>query len=114
MSLYHVPNPTEVGLVAMDPNGRVTRFAEKPKPDEVFTDLANAGVLIVEPDVISQIPPDGFYDFGLHLFPRLLERGISMYGWVVPDSTYVLDIGTPERYAQARRDWGGHEEHVTR
>ncbi|MCL5996579.1 MAG: sugar phosphate nucleotidyltransferase [Chloroflexi bacterium] len=109
LSLYHVPNPTEVGLVGLDHEGRVTRFVEKPRPDEVFTDLANAGVLIIEPDVIKHIPPDTFYDFGHDLFPMLLRQGVSLYGWVVPEGTYVMDIGSPEKYAQAQRDW--HERH---
>lgn len=107
MSLYHVPNPTEVGLVGLDENRRVTCFVEKPKPDQVFTDLANAGVLIVEPSIIKYIPPATFYDFGRDLFPRLLEANVSLYGWVIPDETYLLDIGTPEKYAQAQREWPG-------
>ena len=105
MSLYHVPNPTEVGLVGMDENGRVTHFVEKPRPEQVFTDLANAGVLVIEPDVVDRIPPDTFYDFGQHLFPQLLQSGVSMYGWVIPPDTYLLDIGTPDKYAQAQREW---------
>jgi NDP-sugar pyrophosphorylase family protein len=105
MSLYHVNNPTEVGLVDMNPAGQITRFVEKPKPEEVFTDLASAGVLIIEPDVVNRIPADTFYDFGRDLFPQLLEQGVSMYGWVVPDGTYVLDIGTPEKLTQAQHDW---------
>jgi mannose-1-phosphate guanylyltransferase len=110
LSLYHVSNPTEVGLVDMDAQGRITRFVEKPRAEEVFTDLANAGVLIIEPDVVKHIPPDTFYDFGHHLFPQLLALGVSMYGWVAPEQTYVLDIGTPERYAQAQREWQHHEQ----
>ena len=105
LSLYHVPNPTEVGLVDMNEQGRITRFVEKPRPEEVFTDLANAGVLVVEPLVLDYIPPGEFFDFGLHLFPKLLEAGVSIYGWVIPRGTYLLDIGTPEKYAQARREW---------
>ena len=107
MSLYHVPNPTEVGLVGLDENGRVTRFVEKPRQEEVFTDLANAGVLVIEPDIVDCIPPDTFYDFGQHLFPQLLQSGVSIYGWVIPQGTYLLDIGTPEKYAQAQREWKG-------
>ncbi len=105
LSLYHVPNPTEVGLVELDERGRVTRFVEKPRPDQVFTDLANAGVLVVEPGVADYVPPGTFYDFGLHLFPQLLTAGVSMYGWVIPAGTYLLDIGTPDKYAQAQREW---------
>lgn len=105
LSLYHVPNPTEVGLVGLDCNGRITCFVEKPKPDQVFTDLANAGVLVIESAAIGKIPPDTFCDFGLHVFPQLLEAGAPMYGWVIPDGTYLLDIGTPEKYAQAQKEW---------
>jgi NDP-sugar pyrophosphorylase family protein len=105
LSLYHVPNPTEVGLVGLDPAGKVTRFVEKPKPDEVFTDLANAGVMMLQPEVLDLIPDDTFCDFGLHVFPMLLAAGMSIYGWVVPQEAYVLDIGSPEKYAQANREW---------
>jgi NDP-sugar pyrophosphorylase family protein len=104
MSLMSVPNPTEVGLVDLMPDGKITRFVEKPEPSEVFTDLANAGVLVIEPSVIECIPPDTFYDFGMHLFPKLLASERTMYGWVVPRQTYCLDIGTPEKYAQAQVD----------
>jgi NDP-sugar pyrophosphorylase family protein len=111
LSLYHVPNPTEVGLVGMDDAGKVVRFLEKPKPEEVFTDLANAGVLVLQPEVLDAIPADIFCDFGLHVFPMLLAAGMSIYGWVVPDDAYVLDIGTPEKYAQANRDWPARQAH---
>jgi mannose-1-phosphate guanylyltransferase/phosphomannomutase len=105
IGLYHVPNPTEVGLVGTDSNGRITRFLEKPRPEEVFTDLANTGILVVEPAVIPRIPSATFYDFGRDLFPKLLAAGVPLYGWVIPDGTYLLDIGTTEKYAQAQRDW---------
>lgn len=55
--------------------------------------------------LINRIPPDTFYDFGHDLFPQLLKQGVSMYGWVVPDGTYVMDIGTPEKLTQAQHDW---------
>lgn len=107
MALYHVPNPTEVGLVDMDARGKISRFVEKPKPEAVFTDLANSGIFIIEPKVLAEIPANAFFDFGHHVFPRLLKRGISMYGWVLPEASYLLDIGSPEKYAQAGRDWAG-------
>ena len=105
MSLYHVDNPTEVGLVGVDDDGRITRFVEKPRPEEVFTDLASAGILILEPGVIGHIPPETFFDFGRDLFPLLLKAGVSMYGWIAPKGTYVLDIGTRDKYDRAKREW---------
>ena len=114
MCLYRVPNPTEVGLVGTDASGRITRFVEKPRPSEVFTDLANAGIMIIEPEITNSVPADTFYDFGMHLLPQLLERGVAMYGWVIPDSAYVIDIGSPEKYAQAQQDWHARQGRVPR
>jgi len=108
LALYPVPNPTEVGLVDMDSTGKITRFVEKPKAEDVFTNLANAGIFVAEPSVLASIPADTFYDFGLHLFPKLLQNGVSMYGWVIPSGTYLLDIGSPEKYAQANQEWPRH------
>lgn len=108
LSLYHVNNPTEVGLVDMDSNERILRFVEKPKPEEVFTDLANAGILVVEPWVIDMIPPGIFFDFGRDLFPMLLEKGVSMYGWAAPGDTFVMDIGSHAAYDRAQQDWPAH------
>ena len=107
MALYRVPNPTEVGLVDMDEHGKIKRFVEKPKPEEVFTDLANSGIMIIEPKVLAHVPVNTVFDFGHHVFPRLLKQGVSMYGWVLPDQAYLLDIGSPEKYAQAQTDWAG-------
>jgi NDP-sugar pyrophosphorylase family protein len=110
LSLMSAPNPTEVGLVDLAPDGKIRRFVEKPRADEVFTDLANAGVMIIEPWLIDAIPPHTFYDFGSHLFPQLLADGVSLYGWALPDHTYCLDIGTLEKYAQAQQDWPRHRQ----
>jgi NDP-sugar pyrophosphorylase family protein len=108
MCLYRVANPTEVGLVGLDAQSRVTRFLEKPRADEVFTDVANAGILIVEPDVLDAIPANTPYDFGRDLFPRLLASGISIYGWLLPADSYLIDIGTPEKYERAQVEWPAH------
>jgi mannose-1-phosphate guanylyltransferase / phosphomannomutase len=105
LSLNRVLNPTEVGLVGVDSQHRITRFLEKPSAAQVFTDVANAGVCVVEPDVLNLIEPDVTTDFGLHVFPELLARNRALCGWLISDSTYLLDIGSPEKYAQANRDW---------
>jgi NDP-sugar pyrophosphorylase family protein len=112
LSLYRVPNPTEKGLVETDTTGRVLRFVEKPPPDQVFTDLASAGIIIAEPTILDFIPDEGFDDIGHHLLPRLLAAGVPMYAWPLPEGAYLMDIGSPEQYAQAqawaaRRGAGG-------
>ena len=105
MSLCRVPNPLECGIVSLDREGRVTAFVEKPSIDEVFSDLANAGVLIMDPELLEFVPENAFYDFGLDLFPRLLQSGVPMYGWRLPDTAYLIDIGSPEKYNQVQEEW---------
>ncbi len=105
LSLYHVPNPSACGIVDLDGEGRVMRFVEKPPPEQVFGDLANAGVMVVEPGILDYIPPDTFYDFGHDLLPRLLADGVPISGLPIAEDEYLVDIGTPERYAWAQREW---------
>lgn len=105
LSLYRVSNPTEVGLVGVDPQGRVTLFLEKPRPDEVFTDLANSGILVCEPEVLSHVPQETVFDFGHDLLPALLELGEPLYGLPLAPGEYLIDVGTPENYERAQREW---------
>ncbi|MFO7633019.1 MAG: nucleotidyltransferase family protein [Caldilinea sp.] len=102
LALYRVPNPTECGLVDIDERGAVRRFVEKPPADQVFTDLANAGVLICEPHVLSLVPADSVYDFGRDLLPRLLSDDWPAWGLPIAPGEYVIDIGTPSGYARAQ------------
>lgn len=103
LSLYRVPNPTECGLVEVDDSGRVLRFVEKPPADQVFTDLANAGILICEPRVLSLVPEAHVFDFGRDLLPRLLAQGWPVFGSPIATDEYVIDIGTPTGYLRAQQ-----------
>jgi mannose-1-phosphate guanylyltransferase/phosphomannomutase len=105
LALYRVSNPWECGLVDCDAEGRVRRFVEKPPRHQVFTDLANAGIYVMEPHVIPLIPPGTFYDFGHDLFPQLLARGEPVFALPVTDHEYVRDIGSLDAYTEAQREW---------
>jgi len=99
IGLYRVDNPTECGLVDRDQAGRITRFVEK--PPVAFTDLANAGVYAMSPKVLEYIPDFGFFDFAHDVFPAMLAAGEALYGHVLDG--YVVDIGSPQKYEQAKR-----------
>ena len=100
MALYEVDNPTACGIVKLDGRGRVVRFVEKPRPEQVFSRLANAGVLVVEPQVLGMIPPERPCDFGHDLFPQMLAADLPIYGYPIDD--LLIDIGTPENYRRAQ------------
>jgi mannose-1-phosphate guanylyltransferase len=101
LALKHSATPQTQGMVEVDSAGRVLRFAEKPHAWD-GGDLANAGVYICEPSIVAAIPP-GVSDFGHDIIPVLVARGARVYGRKV--TGYLLDIGTPQAYAQAQSDW---------
>ena len=102
LALYRVPDPEKRGIVSLGREGRVTGFVEKPNPRQIATNLISAGIFVVEPRVLPDIPEGEFCDFGHDLFPALLGRRERLYA-IKPDA-YIQDIGTPERLAKAARD----------
>jgi NDP-sugar pyrophosphorylase family protein len=104
--LTKVENPLAYGLVETTEDGRIKRFLEKPNPEElakIKLDTINAGTYILEPKVLDLIPKGENYSFEYGVFPALLNRREEFFGYL-PNDTYWLDIGTPQRYLQAHHD----------
>ncbi|HET7272831.1 MAG TPA: sugar phosphate nucleotidyltransferase, partial [Rubrobacter sp.] len=99
-----VENPLDFGIVIIEEDGSISRFLEKPAWGQVFSDTVNTGIYLLEPSVMGEIPDpeEGEYDFSKELFPKLLEAGRPLYGYVTDD--YWEDIGTLEQFASAQRD----------
>ena len=76
-------------------------FLEKPRPEEIDTNLINAGLYVLEPSVLELIPAGRAVSIEREVFPRLCAEG-SVYGLSMPG--YWLDVGTPDSYLQAHRD----------
>lgn len=104
IATFTAPNPSACGLLLSDTDGRVTRFQEKPPPEEVFTDQANAGVYVLEPEVLRRYVPEGApFDFGKDVFPALLaDKPGSVFAR--PLNGYLQDTGTIPAYRQANWD----------
>ena len=100
--LTPVPNPTDYGLVETEKDGRVRRFLEKPKPEEVTCDTINAGIYILEPRVLDYVPEAEPFMFEYGVFPQLLNRKEPFYSYVWQG--YWRDIGTASSYLQANLD----------
>jgi len=100
--LTTVENPLEFGVVITDQKGAIRRFLEKPSWGEVFSDRVNTGIYILEPEVLSWIPPDRMFDFSKDLFPALLAKGMPMFGCVLDG--YWCDIGNLQQYRQSHYD----------
>jgi mannose-1-phosphate guanylyltransferase len=106
LTLAPVEDPSAYGLVPIDEDGRIERFIEKPQPDEIVTNLINAGTYVLEPEILNYVPTGVPFSFERvregGLFPLLLAEGEALYGFV--SNAYWLDIGTPDKYLRANTD----------
>lgn len=100
LALIAVDDPSAYGLVRRNADGGVREFLEKPSPDQIDTNLVNAGAYVLERSVLDAIPADRTVSVEREVFPTLVENGL--YGY--ESHGYWLDIGTPERYLQATHD----------
>ena len=105
--LTPVENPSAYGLVETDGEGRVLRFLEKPKAEELAgltTKDINAGIYVLEPGVLDLIPKGENSSFEYNVFPDLLAREKSFYAFIL-DGNYWRDIGNPKSYLNAHHDF---------
>ena len=76
------------GHVVVDGSGRVTAFEEKP----TLSYMANAGVYVMEPEVLKEIPPGKVASLETDVFPRLIAKGKSISSYF--ESAYWADVGS--------------------
>lgn len=102
LTLAHVSNPLEYGVIITDDTGHIRQFLEKPSWSEVFSDTINTGIYVLDPKIFHYIPKDKPFDFSQELFPLMLDQGDPLYGYVADG--YWCDIGNLETYMQANAD----------
>lgn len=93
IALTPVENPCEFGIARVDEEHRIMEFKEKPRPEEVFSNLINAGVYVMNRDVLADVPEDTFFDFSKDLVPIVMSKGGRVQGF---DITGIwMDVGRP-------------------
>jgi mannose-1-phosphate guanylyltransferase len=102
IALTPVEDPSRFGVVEIDSRQRVTRFVEKPKREQAASNMINAGVYIIEADVMKHIPESRKCMFEHDVFPSLVADGEPVFGYTT--DTYWMDMGTPEKYLQLNSD----------
>ena len=121
MALWEVENPSEFGIVGLSEKhegeldselseGYISKFLEKPSPEEAFSNLINAGLYIIEPDVMDLVPEGEKYDFSKQLFPDVLARGWKMYAKKVEGIWF--DVGHPFELHKAQMSLVKHRERL--
>ena len=100
IALTRVDQPEEYGTVLLDDNQRIRQFLEKSKIQESYG-IINAGVYLLEPEVLDYIPPGIKISLEKEIFPQLLRKSLPLFGYLT--SGYFGDIGTPEGYARIQK-----------
>jgi mannose-1-phosphate guanylyltransferase len=112
MALWEVNDPSQYGIVGLSARhqgtltegldeGFIARFAEKPKREDAFSNLINAGLYIIEPEVFDHIPENTKFDFSKELFPLLLDMGWPLYAKKIEGMWF--DVGHPQELLNAQR-----------
>ncbi|HJM55518.1 MAG TPA: sugar phosphate nucleotidyltransferase [Poseidonia sp.] len=96
LGLWEVEDPTRFGIVGLDDYNRITQFKEKPKPEEVFSNLINAGSYIFNDDIFDWMPK-GKHSIEREVFPQLAKEGL-LSGEAFEG--YFIDAGTPSAWNQ--------------
>ncbi len=100
IALLPVSNPSLYGVAEIAANGMIMNFKEKPSPNECFSNLANTGLYIIEPEAMDYVPEGTAFDFSKDLFPILVAKN-EVYGCVVEG--FWRDIGSRDGYMEASR-----------
>jgi len=104
IAVFKVPNLWEVGIVEMAEDGKILSLVEKPEHNLRLGNWANCGIYMLEKEVLSNIPSQGFSDFAYDIFPKLIELGLPTYGFKLKPRDYFIDIGTIDKYQKANSD----------
>jgi mannose-1-phosphate guanylyltransferase len=103
LATKRVTDTTQFGVAITDAEGRIGGFQEKPPASEALSDLANCGIYMFRREIFDFFPapgtskaakpgdPDGFADWAMDVFPRLLEGDVPFYSHEI--DAYWNDIG---------------------
>jgi mannose-1-phosphate guanylyltransferase len=103
LATKRVTDTSQFGVAITDSDGRIGGFQEKPDPSEALSDLANCGIYMFGKEIFDYFPepgtskaakagdPDGFADWAMDVFPRLLDGDVPFYSHEI--DAYWNDIG---------------------
>ena len=100
IALYKVKDPSRYGTVKLTDDNRITQFVEKAPLGKAPSNLINAGVYVLDPEIFDYIPAGRPVSIEREVFPKLAEQG-KLFGHTFTD--VWIDIGKPEDYLRANK-----------
>ena len=110
IALTRVGKVEEYGVAEVDKDLRIKRFIEKPSMERAPSNLANAGIYLLSPEVRKIVESEEVkkmmeerrrLDFGFDFIPYLVDKGFPVYGY---ELKVWYDVGSPESYLKVMRD----------
>jgi len=99
IAMHQRQHQVDLGVIEQtDGDHLITGYVEKPTMDY----KVSMGLYIFEPEVLQYIPKDEYLDFP-NLVHKMLDAGERVIGY--PYDGYWMDLGNPEDYAQASKDF---------
>jgi NDP-sugar pyrophosphorylase family protein len=93
VTVYESVSVEGKGTVEVAPDGSVRSFREKTITRSAQLAYINAGLYVVDPQLVHELPPGVPLDFGHDVFPAALERGVPVVAHIL--AAPAIDIGTP-------------------
>lgn len=102
VAVTQISNPSNNDVIEFDERGYAVSFTEKPETHKIKSNFINAGVYVIEPEVLKEVSDDKQGLFERNAFTSLLENGYKVA--VYKGCKYWMDIGTLEKYLQTHED----------
>jgi mannose-1-phosphate guanylyltransferase len=99
IALTKVQDASNYGVVRLDQENRILTFDEKSAANSARvngSNQINAGIYVLEPEILSFIPPARKVSIEKETFPSILNRGYYLGGYAAEG--FFVDIGTPAGY----------------
>jgi mannose-1-phosphate guanylyltransferase len=100
IALCTVEDPCNFGVAELVNGNRIRRFIEKPANHEAPSNLINAGVYVLSPEVFDYIPDGRAVSIEREIFPKLAKEG-KLRGYCTEG--LWMDIGKPQEYVDTNK-----------
>lgn len=99
VSLWPVEEPWHFGVVELAPDGRISRFVEKPPRGQEPSNLINAGHYLLDPSILDEFVPRRPTSIEREVFERWARERQGIFGYRFEG--YWIDCGRPELLLEA-------------
>jgi len=100
ITLHRVDDPSRYGVAEITQKNRIKRFVEKPERGKTPSNLINAGVYVLSPEIFDYIPERRPVSIEREVFPAL-ARDNRLFGYEF-DGLWI-DIGEPSDYLKGNK-----------